>query len=621
MAVGPAPRGASGVLSRRIRLGAVALAAAVPLLAVSLWLGTAGPTEMPLSELARLAKRGQIARVTVADDTWLVERAGGVGASRVRVARGAEPYDTLEAAGVPRAEADRITIAYGAPSGLGTVGDALLLAAPVAVLGAALLWLTRRSRASGDQVMSFGRSPARRLVGAKTGVTFGDVAGVDEAKQELQEVVECLRDPGKFAALGARLPRGVLLTGPPGTGKTLLARAVAGEAGVPFFSISGAAFVELFVGVGASRARDLFEQAKKNAPCVVFVDEIDAVGRRRGGGMGGGNDEREQTLNQILVEMDGFDTDTNVVVVAATNRPDVLDPALLRPGRFDRQVVLDEPDVVGRAAVLAVHSRGKPLDGGVDVHLLARQTPGFSGADLASLLNEAAILAARRGLKAIGRPELEEAIDRVVAGPERRSRVISEREKAVIAYHEGGHAVTARYLEHLAPLHKVTIVARGTMGGYTRLLPVEERHLRSRSELEDDLVFTLGGRVAEELVFAEVTTGAGQDIEQATRLARRMVAGLGMSRRLGPVALGRRAETVFLGRGFADARPHSERTARALDEEVRALIDGAAGRARDILVAHRGALDRLARQLVERETVSGEELEAVFLAPDRPEDG
>jgi cell division protease FtsH len=605
---------------RRGTAGLLLAVAIVPLVAFLWFGGGGGPDEMTMSELVRLAKAGRITAITIEGDSLLVERPDPPRTARVRTAPRTDLYRTLETAGVPPGRVDGIRIAYAAPSGLGDWFGLLALVVPVVLLTAALFWVMRRARGPGHQALSFGKSRARRFVGAKTGVTFADVAGAEEAKQELQEVVECLKDPEKFAALGARIPHGVLLTGPPGTGKTLLARAVAGEAGVPFFSISGSEFVEMFVGVGASRARDLFDQAKKHAPCIVFVDEIDAVGRQRGGGMGGGNDEREQTLNQILVEMDGFDTDTNVVVVAATNRPDVLDPALLRPGRFDRQVVLDRPDTVGRAAVLAVHSKGKALDRSVDLGVLAKQTVGFSGADLANVLNEAAILAARRDRKTIGLPELEEAVDRVVAGPARLSRVVSEREKAIIAYHEGGHAVAARYLRHLAPLHKVTVVPRGTVGGYTRLLPVEDRYLRSRTELEDTLVFTLGGRVAEELVFAEVTTGAGQDIEQATHLARRMVAGLGMSRRVGPVALGHRSETVFLGRGVADRRPYSQTTAEAVDDEIRALIDAAAGRAREILVAHRGALDRLARALVEQETLSGAELEAVFVVPPRSED-
>jgi cell division protease FtsH len=387
---------------------------------------------------------------------------------------------------------------------------------------------------------------------------------------------------------------------------------------VPFFSISGSEFVEMFVGVGASRVRDLFDQAKRNAPCIVFVDEIDAVGRQRGAGLGGSHDEREQTLNQILVEMDGFDTNTNVIVVAATNRPDVLDPALLRPGRFDRQVVLDRPDINGRKAVLNVHSKGKPLDKSVEIDVLAKQTAGFSGADLANLLNEAAILAARRNKKTIGLPELEEAVDRVMAGPERKSRVISDKEKEITAYHEAGHAVVARFLRNVDPLHKVTIIPRGMMGGYTRLLPTEDRYLYTKSAFEDMLVFALGGRVAEDMVFSEITTGAENDIERATQMARRMVTEYGMSKRLGPVALGHKEELIFLGREIAEQKNYSEKIAEAIDEEIRALIDTADARAREILTNHRDALERLARALIKDETLEGEALERVFQTEGQP---
>ncbi|MGQ9677238.1 MAG: ATP-dependent zinc metalloprotease FtsH, partial [Chloroflexota bacterium] len=439
-----------------------------------------------------------------------------------------------------------------------------------------------------------------------------DVAGEHEAKHALQEVVEVLTYPEKFAALGARIPRGVLLVGPPGTGKTLLGRAVAGEAGVPFFSISGSEFVEMFVGVGASRVRDLFDQAKKNAPCIVFVDEIDAVGRQRGAGLGGSHDEREQTLNQILVEMDGFDSNTNVIVLAATNRPDVLDPALLRPGRFDRQVVLDRPDINGRKGILEVHVRGKPLDKNVSLDDLAKQTPGFSGADLMNLVNEAAILAARRNRKTIGMPEFEEAIDRVIAGPERKSRIISEKEKSITAYHEAGHALVAKMLENVDPVHKVSIIARGMMGGYTRLLPTEDRYLYTRSQFKDTLAWALGGHVAEELVFGEMTTGSENDIERATQLARRMVTEYGMSKRLGPVALGRKEELVFLGRDIAEQKNYSEKVAEAIDEEIRSLIDEAYSRAKDILTKHRARLERLAEALIKAETLEGEALERLL---------
>jgi cell division protease FtsH len=460
--------------------------------------------------------------------------------------------------------------------------------------------------------MSFGKSRARMFLGNKTVVTFSDVAGVDEAKQELTEVVEFLKYPEKFNSLGARIPRGVLLVGPPGTGKTLLARAVAGEAGVPFFSISGSEFVEMFVGVGASRVRDLFEQAKRNSPCIVFVDEIDAVGRQRGAGLGGSHDEREQTLNQILVEMDGFDTNTNVIVVAATNRPDVLDPALLRPGRFDRNVILDRPDIKGRKEILNVHIKGKPLDKTVDIEALARRSPGFSGADLANLVNEAAILAARRNKKSVGMDEFNEAIDRVVAGPERRSRIISEEEKEIIAYHEGGHAVVQRVLPKCDPVTKVTIVSRGMALGYTMSLPQEDRYLHSKSEFEDKIAGMLGGNVSERLVFGDTTTGSSNDIEKATALARAMVTQYGMSEKLGPLAFGKKEEMVFLGREISEQRNYSDEVAARIDSEVREIIDRAFVRATEALTTHREVLDRLAALLVEKETIEHEEFEALF---------
>src|SRR5690349_14782115 len=430
----------------------------------------------------------------------------------------------------------RIYSAEPAPdnSWIGLVLTGLL---PLLIIGGFIYFMMRQAQGTNNQALSFGKSRARMFLGNKQVVTFNDVAGVDEAKTELQEVVEFLKFPEKFNTLGARIPRGVLLVGPPGTGKTLLARAVAGEAGVPFFSISGSEFVEMFVGVGASRVRDLFDQAKRNSPCIVFVDEIDAVGRQRGAGLGGSHDEREQTLNQILVEMDGFDTNTNVIVVAATNRPDVLDPALLRPGRFDRLVVLDRPDIRGRRAVLDVHARGTPLERAVSLDTLAKQTPGFSGADLMNLLNEAAILAARRNKKSVFMTEMEEAIDRVVAGPERKSRIISEKEKAITAYHEVGHALVARSLPNCDPVHKLSIVARGMMGGYTRFLPVEDRYLWTKSQFEDNLASLLGGHSAEVIIFGESTTGPSNDIERATQIARRMCTEYGMSSKLGPIAL------------------------------------------------------------------------------------
>jgi cell division protease FtsH len=483
---------------------------------------------------------------------------------------------------------------------------------PILIIGGFIFFMMRQAQGTNNQALSFGKSRARMFLGNKTVVTFADVAGVDEAKTELQEVVEFLKYPEKFNSLGARIPRGVLLVGPPGTGKTLMARAVAGEAGVPFFSISGSEFVEMFVGVGASRVRDLFDQAKRNSPCIVFVDEIDAVGRQRGAGLGGSHDEREQTLNQILVEMDGFDTNTNVIVVAATNRPDVLDPALLRPGRFDRQVILDRPDMKGRTAILKVHTKGKPLDKAIDVEAVARLSPGFSGADLANLVNEAAILAARRNKKVIGFTEFTEALERIVAGPERKSRIISDAEKAIIAFHEGGHAVVQRILPKCDPVAKVTIISRGMALGYTMALPMEDRYLQSKTEFEDKIAGLLGGNAAERLVFGDTTTGASNDIEKATDLARRMVTEFGMSDKLGPLSFGKRDELVFLGREIGEQRNYSDEVAKQIDEEVRAIIDNAYERAMDVLVTHRDKLNALAEKLVAEETVDQEGFEALF---------
>ncbi len=484
------------------------------------------------------------------------------------------------------------------------------------VIGGFMWYMLRQTQSGNNQAISFGRSRARLLTGDKPAVTFNDVAGVEEAKQELTEIVEFLKFPEKFTALGARIPKGVLMVGPPGTGKTLLSKAVAGEAGVPFFSISGSEFVEMFVGVGASRVRDLFDQAKKNSPCIVFVDEIDAVGRQRGAGLGGGHDEREQTLNQLLVEMDGFETNTHVIVIAATNRPDVLDPALLRPGRFDRHVTLDRPDIRGRRAILEVHARNKPFDGQVDLEVLARQTPGFSGADLSNLINEAAILAARNNKKAIGQLELEEAIARVIAGPERKSRMITEREKNVIAYHEIGHALVAKSLPNADPVHKVSIISRGMALGWTMQLPTEDRYLVSRSELNDDMAVILGGRVAEELIFGDITSGASDDIGKATKLARRMVTEWGMSEKLGPLTFGHKEELVFLGRDLGEQRNYSEEVAGEIDQEVHRLVDAGYQRAKKILTERRDKLVQLAEYLKTEETIEGWQMDAVINSPD-----
>ena len=489
---------------------------------------------------------------------------------------------------------------------------------PFLIFGLFLLLILRNAQGSNSQAMSFGKSKARLFGGSKVTVTFLDVAGADEAKEELVEVVEFLKFPEKFSALGAKIPKGVLLVGPPGTGKTLLSRAVAGEAGVPFFSISGSEFVEMFVGVGASRVRDLFEQAKKNSPCIVFVDEIDAVGRQRGAGLGGSHDEREQTLNQILVEMDGFDTGTNVIILAATNRPDILDPALLRPGRFDRKVILDAPDVKGREAILNVHMKGKPFDEDVVPATIAKSTPGFSGADLANLVNEAAILAARRNRKIISMDEFEEAVDRVIAGPERKSRVMNDHEKKLTAYHEGGHTVLAHFLEHHDPPHKVTIVARGMAGGYTRFLPDEEAHYRTPKMFKDQLSAALGGLVAEEIIYGESSTGPSSDLEQVTQIARSMVTRWGMSEQLGPRTFGKNDEMVFLGNTISDSRNYSEKIAEQIDDEVRSIIAEAHTRATELLTKHRDLLDKLVNVLMEEETMEGEHL--TRLLDSNPED-
>jgi cell division protease FtsH len=480
------------------------------------------------------------------------------------------------------------------------------------LIGGFMYYILRQTQSGNNQAMSFGRSRARMIAGDKPAVTFADVAGVEEAKQELTEIVEFLKYPEKFVALGARIPKGVLLVGPPGTGKTLLSKAVAGEAGVPFFSISGSEFVEMFVGVGASRVRDLFDQAKKNSPCIVFVDEIDAVGRQRGAGLGGGHDEREQTLNQLLVEMDGFDTNTHVIVIAATNRPDVLDPALLRPGRFDRHVTLDRPDIKGRRAILDVHARNKPLDSTVDLDVLARQTPGFSGADLANLINEAAILAARANKKVIGMDELEEAIARVIAGPERKSRRISEKEKEIIAYHEVGHALVMKALPLTDPVHKVSIISRGMALGWTMSLPEEDKYLVSKQELKQQIAGIMGGRAAEEVVFGDITSGAENDIQRATQLARRMVTTWGMSEKVGTVQMGHKEELVFLGRDLGEQRNYSEEVAGIIDGEIKHIIDEAYDTAKRILTEQRSPMDRVVERLKVEETIDAKELDAIL---------
>jgi cell division protease FtsH len=478
----------------------------------------------------------------------------------------------------------------------------------------ALLWyfLIRQAQGANSQAMAFGRSRAKPLSG-KVKVTFADVAGVDEAKEELQEIVEFLKTPEKFQALGAKIPKGLLVMGAPGTGKTLLARAIAGEAGVPFFSLAGSDFVEMFVGVGASRVRDLFTQAKKQTPCIIFMDEIDAVGRHRGAGLGGGHDEREQTLNQLLVEMDGFDPNTNIIVIAATNRPDILDPALLRPGRFDRQIVLDKPDLNGRKGIIKIHIKGKPVVSDVDIDVLARRTPGFTGADIENMLNEAAILAARADKKQISMEEMEEAIDRVIAGPAKKSRVISDNEKSIVAYHEVGHALISRVLPHTDPVHKISILPRGMALGYTLQLPIEDKYLISRSEVMDQLTVMLGGRVAEEMVFNEVTSGAHNDLERATDLAKKMVCEFGMSK-LGPRTFGKRERQIFLGRDLNEMKDYSEETANEIDKQVISIIEDCHTRAKKIISENKDKLGVIAKKLIEVETLEGEELERTFMA-------
>ena len=489
--------------------------------------------------------------------------------------------------------------------------SAITFIIPLVLIFAFWIFIMNQMQGGGSKVMSFGKSRAKRVSVDSPKVTFKDVAGADEAVEELHEIKEFLENPKKFQQLGARIPKGVLLYGPPGTGKTLLARAVAGEAGVPFFSISGSDFVEMFVGVGASRVRDLFDQAKQNSPCIIFVDEIDAVGRHRGAGLGGGHDEREQTLNQLLVEMDGFEMKDNIILIAATNRPDILDPALLRPGRFDRQIVVDRPDRPGRKMILEVHSRGKPISKDIDLDALAAQTPGFTGADLANLVNEAALLSARHGKKIIEMNELEEGIMRVLAGPEKKSRLISEKEKAITAYHEMGHALVGHFLEYTDPVHKISVVSRGAALGFTISLPTEDKFLTTKGELMDTLSMTLGGRAAEEVVFGEITTGAANDLEKATSTAKQMIMRYGMSEELGPRTLGHDQSMPFLGREFQQQADYSEEVARQIDDEIRRIIEQAHQRAKDLLTEKRELLDRISKILIQRETIEAGEFQAL----------
>jgi cell division protease FtsH len=568
------------------------------------------PNEVPLTQLAADVNAGRVESVLVEDSELEVTYKGG----QVATSRKEASVDLTQALLALGAEPEALTevdIEVEPPSPWGGLLTILGTLLPFLLLAALFFFLMRQAQGTNNQALSFGKSRARMFTGEKPTVTFDDVAGVEEAKQELAEVVEFLKEPQKFIALGARIPKGVVLMGMPGTGKTLMAKAVSGEAGVPFFSISGSEFVEMFVGVGAARVRDLFDQAKRNSPCIIFVDEVDAVGRHRGAGLGGSHDEREQTLNQILVEMDGFGTDTNIIVIAATNRPDILDPALLRPGRFDRRVVLDRPDIKGRRGILDVHVRGKPLGRDVDLDVIARGTPGFVGADIENLVNEAAILAARRNKKAIGAAEFQEAIERVIAGPERKSRLITEEEKEILAYHEAGHALVQSQMENCDPVHKVSIVARGMNLGYTMALPERDYYLYSEDKFEDEIAGMLAGRVSEELVFGDKWTGAGDDLEKATKIARKMVTAYGMSRKMGPLTFGDRDELVFLGREIAEQRNYSDEVAEEIDQEVRRIIDEAYARASDILVSRRDTLEVVARRLIQVETLERQEFEAL----------
>ena len=571
--------------------------------------------EVDMQQVANWVKAGQVSKISVAEESITIQRSGAPDVIARKDTRStmADVVALLHNLGVTQEQLNKVGSIETAKTtdwnNIITIVGSIL---PVIIIGVFLVFMLRQAQGANNQAMSFGKSRAKMFASNRPTVTFADVAGVDEAKQELEEVVEFLKQPEKFVALGARIPRGVLLVGPPGVGKTLLARAVAGEAGVPFFSISGSEFVEMFVGVGASRVRDLFDQAKKNSPCIVFVDELDAVGRHRGAGLGGSHDEREQTLNQLLVEMDGFDSRTNVIILAATNRPDILDPALLRPGRFDRQVVLDRPDINGRKAILEVHVKGKTMAPDVTMDAVAKQTPGFSGADLANLLNEAAILAARRDKKAVDMSDLQEATERVIAGPERKSRVISDKEKEIIAFHEAGHAVVMRYLPNADPVHKVSIISRGMALGYTMPLPEEDRHLFSRSKFTSDLAGLLGGRAAEELHIGDVTTGAGNDLKRATLLARKMVTEYGMSEKLGPITFGHREELVFLGREISEQRNYSEQVAQSIDEEVRRFVETAHGTATRILTEHRDKLEAVAYHLIREETLDASAFNSLF---------
>lgn len=605
--------------SKRVRSGLIYL---LLLVALGAFLYTSfgqnannASNESTIAEVAKLVRDGAVTSIQVKDDTVTVAtRDGQQLISRKESQVGIVPM--LTNLGVTSEHLENVDIGVATPSLWDNWSGILFALLPLLLLGFFFFIILRQAQGAGNQAFSFGKSRARMFTGDRPTVTFADVAGNEEAKHELEEVVEFLKEPEKFASLGARIPKGVLLVGPPGTGKTLMAKAVSGEAGVPFFSISGSEFVEMFVGVGASRVRDLFEQAKKNSPCIIFVDEIDAVGRHRGAGMGGSHDEREQTLNQILVEMDGFDTDTNIILIAATNRPDILDPALLRPGRFDRRVTMDAPDVKGRRAILDVHVRGKPLAADVELDVVAKQTPGFAGADIENLVNEAAILAARRDRRSVSMAEFQEAIERVMAGPERRSRIIRPKEKEVVAFHEAGHAVAMHFLPDHDPVHKVTIVPRGMAGGYTMSLPDEETQLQTKAKFKDMLVALLGGRVAEEIKFTDVTTGASNDLERVTNMARSMVTEWGMSKTLGPIRYGEREELVFMGRTMSEHRNYSDKVAQKIDEEVRAIVDEAHDRCHKLLTEHWDKMELLSMRLLEIETINASDFQALMRGED-----
>ncbi len=597
----------SGLVYGLIVLGAI--------LVIYSFAPTINTNEISVSEVIQKAQRGEIQEIIVRENELTIipfRQSDSLKQYTSRIGNDTDILSILADNNVPVGSDSGILVSYKGSGGFSNLFGLLINFLPLIFFGALIIFMMRQAQGGNNQTMSFGRSKAKMTNMSKPTVTFQDVAGVEESKEELVEIVEFLKHPEKFQALGARIPTGVLLVGQPGTGKTLLSRAVAGEAGVPFFHISGSEFVEMFVGVGASRVRDLFEQAKKNAPCIIFVDEIDAVGRHRGAGLGGGHDEREQTLNQILVEMDGFEKNTNIIVLAATNRPDILDPALLRPGRFDRRVTLDLPDISGRKAILDVHSAGKPLDKKIDMDALAKETPGFSGADLSNLVNEAAILAARNNQKSIFMEQFEEAIERVQAGPQRKSKVISTREKEMTAYHEAGHALCGWLLPHADKVHKISIISRGNMGGHTTLLPEEDRSLWTKNQFTDMMAVMMGGRVAEEQIFAEVTTGASNDIERATKVALEMVKRYGMSPNLGPRTFGKRQEMVFLGNQSNEERDYGDKIAEEIDQEVHSLISWAYDKANELIEEHKPKLVQIAEYLIEYESVSGENLDKLF---------